>query len=244
MALQLAPLSRPACLSDQVVTSIQTQIATGRLAPGTRLPSEVILAESLGVSRPVLREGLARLRADGFVTSRRGAGLVVADRPGLGTFKLPGTAGAPSEQSSELFELRLIVECAAAELAAQRRSDEDLDGIQSALAAVDRALVTGDNGAAADEAFHLAVARASGNGQLARFAEFLGASFTLTRAPAWTSEGQARGAPRAAQAEHVEIFEAIRAGAGTEAAAAARRHLMQSAARNGVALPRSVEGSP
>jgi GntR family transcriptional repressor for pyruvate dehydrogenase complex len=244
MGLPFAPLDRPLRLSDQVVQSIRAQIEAGALAPGTRLPSEVVLAHTLGVSRPVLREGLARLRADGFLTSKRGSGIVVADQPGTSSFRIAAEPGDETTANlAELFELRLIVEVSSAELAAERRSAADLLLLERALAAVSTAIAAWTDGADADAAFHAAIARATANAQLARFVSFLGAAFAATRRPSWTPEGHKTGKPAEAQAEHEIIFAAIRDGDARAAGRAAREHLERSAVRTGLRGARLSPGT-
>lgn len=238
MAVSFGPLNRPLRLADQVVEAIRAKIEDGRLPPGTRLPSETVLAGTLGVSRPVLREGLARLRADGFLSGAKGNGVMVAAHPGGTTFRLPADAGAGRRGTlQDLFELRRIVEVSAAELAAARRNAADLAALDAALARVQSALDDGVDGADADHAFHVAIARASGNQQLARFVMFLGNAFSATRVPSWTPEGRAAGKAAAAQAEHVAILAAIRAADPAAAGLAARLHLERSAARTGLPDP-------
>src|SRR5436190_16861473 len=70
-------------LSFSVRDEIAARIASGRVAPGTRLPAEPELAEELGVSRATLREALRSLEEDGFVTRTRGAGTYATRRPRL-----------------------------------------------------------------------------------------------------------------------------------------------------------------
>ena len=76
----LLPL-RQARLADQVYELLLLQIARGAYRVGTRLPSEPQLCTDFGVSRPVVREALARLRVDNIVRSRRGSGTWVEREP-------------------------------------------------------------------------------------------------------------------------------------------------------------------
>ena len=70
-------------LSFSVRDELAARIASGRLAPGAKLPAEPELADELGVSRPTLREALRSLEEDGFVTRTRGAGTYATRRPRL-----------------------------------------------------------------------------------------------------------------------------------------------------------------
>ena len=70
-------------LSFRIRDELASRIATGRIAPGSKLPAEPELADELGVSRPTLREALRSLEEDGFVTRTRGAGTFATHRPRL-----------------------------------------------------------------------------------------------------------------------------------------------------------------
>src|SRR6478609_5174144 len=74
----LRPLLPARNLTSEVVTRIAIEIRSGRLQPGTRLPTEQKLMAAMGVSRTVVREAVAALRADGLVTTRQGSGAFVA----------------------------------------------------------------------------------------------------------------------------------------------------------------------
>src|SRR5690606_8438842 len=67
--------------SDQIYEQILRGIVNGEMTEGQRLPSEQSLANAYGVSRPVVREALARLRADGIIVSRHGSGSYVRHQP-------------------------------------------------------------------------------------------------------------------------------------------------------------------
>ena len=148
-------------LSDQVYEKIFERIVTGEFPGNSRLPSEAELVRLFGASRPVVREALARLRDDGVVVSRQGSGSYVKRRPDDAVLRF-----APLGSISDIqrcFEFRVVVEGAAAALAAQRRSDDDLKALRDSLDALELCLTTGELGVDADEAFHQAVCRASKN---------------------------------------------------------------------------------
>jgi GntR family transcriptional repressor for pyruvate dehydrogenase complex len=227
-------IARPRGLAEQIVRALQTRIESGELAPGARLPTEQALGERFGVSRAVVREAIARLRADGYVATRQGAGAFVSGEPGRASFRLPAEGELDAAELVQLFELREAVEVATARLAAERRTRADLAAIRRALDAVSRAIDEGTDGVAADGAFHRAIAAAAHNGHLQRFVEFLGFHFAETRRPAWTEAGRRAGRPHAAQREHERIYAAIERGDAAAAACAAIAHLQGSAARLGV----------
>ncbi|HPG71585.1 MAG TPA: FCD domain-containing protein [Syntrophales bacterium] len=215
---------------------LDSRIRSGAFAPGERLPTEARLSEEFDVSRTVVREAIARLKAEGLVESRQGAGAFVARRLGAGIFRMgPGLAEA--DGALDIFELRLIVEVAAAERAALRRTPEQLEAMGSALARMDMALDRGEDGATADDDFHCAIAAASGNPLIGRFVAFVSQEFSASRAPTWSAEGVSRGLAGAAQDEHRAVFDAIAAGEAEAARQAAQRHLLSAAGRLGVVLP-------
>ncbi|MBU0798684.1 MAG: FadR family transcriptional regulator [Alphaproteobacteria bacterium] len=158
----VAPL-RQSKLADQLYEQIMLQIVNGSLAIGEKLPSEAQLCQLFAVSRPVVREALARLRADNVIASRRGSGTYVQSRPAADLVRL-----APSGVLAELlrcYEMRVALEGEAAYLAAQRREKEDLVAIEQALDYMNSQLGSGDDeqGAEADFNFHMAIAAATKN---------------------------------------------------------------------------------
>lgn len=215
---------------------LDRRIRSGAFAPGERLPTEARLSEEFAVSRTVVREAIARLKADGLVESRQGAGAFVARPLGAGVFRM-GSGLAEAEGAHEIFELRLIVEVAAAERAALRRTPEQLEAMAAALARMEVALTRGEDGAMADDDFHCAIATASGNPLIGRFVAFVSQEFSASRAPTWSAEGVAGGLAGAAQDEHRAVFEAIAAGDAELARQAAQQHLVSAAGRLGVVVP-------
>ena len=158
----LSPLDPPGNLAEQVMARLANDIRSGRLAPGARLPTEQALTSALGVSRTVVREAVAALRADGLVVTRRGSGAYVAD-PAAGPFRIAAPKAAALSDVLEVMELRLAVEVEAAALAAERANRRQVGVIRTAWRAIDRALQGGEGAVAEDFAFHRAIAEATGN---------------------------------------------------------------------------------
>jgi len=225
---------RPSGLSADLGAELEARIRGGQYAPGSRLPTEMGLAEEFGVSRAVVREAVARLKADGLVESRQGSGMSVAQRPASGSFKLPA-AILSDEGLTHIFELRALVETGAAELAAKRRTPAHLATMFAALQGMGEAVRMGADGAEDDDAFHQAIAAATGNPEIRRFIDFLSGQFSESRRPTWNEEGHRSGRARAAQSEHERIYAAIAAGDPVMARQAASRHLYQAASRVGAA---------
>src|SRR5215472_1936506 len=166
----IAPVARQSVV-DAVADRLRGEILSGRLRPGTRLPSERELSLALGVNRLTLRASLARLEALGLITTRHGAGTVVAswrERAGLemlGTLvkglKIADPAWHELVRSS--LEIRRILAAEAVALAAERHTAEDIDAI-TACAQVMREHVDDPVAfARVDLAFMRAVCKASRN---------------------------------------------------------------------------------
>ena len=119
-------------LSDRVYGDIVDRIIQREFGEGERLPSEEQLASYYGVSRPIVREALARLRDDELIRSQRGAGSFVQRRPERAMLEF-----APLESLADIqrcFEFRIAVETEAARLAAIKATDEERVALAQALA--------------------------------------------------------------------------------------------------------------
>ena len=159
--LEARPLPRSARLADRLYEQILEQIVSGNLEKGSRLPPEAELCRLFDVSRPVVREALSRLQADGLVRSRQGSGSYVQQRPSPEFLKLapPGSVA----DVLRCYELRICLESEAAALAAARRTGRHLTRIKNALAELERILGTNELGIEADVEFHKSFVAASGN---------------------------------------------------------------------------------
>jgi DNA-binding FadR family transcriptional regulator len=150
-------------LSDRVYDYVLGQIIVGIFPVNSRLPPETKLADQLGISRPVVREALERLRDDGLIASRQGAGSFVMRRPAA-----PVCDFAPLTSVADIqrcFIFRIAVEGEAAALAARDHDSEGLRRIRDALELLDKIVEegTGTLGAEEDIAFHRTIAEATGN---------------------------------------------------------------------------------
>jgi GntR family transcriptional regulator, transcriptional repressor for pyruvate dehydrogenase complex len=227
------PLPLPRSLSHQIAERIAREIAGGDLAPGTRLPTEAEMVASMGVSRTVVREAVAALRADGLVVTRQGAGAFVAGDLERRPFRL-ALDGLPSVAAVlDVMELRASVEVEAAGLAATRGAASARRRVARALAAIDAALKRGESAIDEDFAFHRAIAEATGNAQFPHFLEYLG-RFIIPRqsirVSAHLPEGQ-RAYLETFQREHAAICDAIQRQDAAAARHTMRAHLVKSQER-------------
>lgn len=164
-------------LTQHVMEALVDQISSRRLRPGDKLPSEREMIAQFGVSRTVVRDAIARLREQGLVESRQGAGVFI--RAGM----LPPSSNASIATLSaivETIEVRAAIEIEAARLAAMRGSPAQMAEIGQKWDALLHAKTAAD-AEAADLAFHLSIARATNNSRFVEFFDFLG-SRTIPRA--------------------------------------------------------------
>jgi GntR family transcriptional regulator, transcriptional repressor for pyruvate dehydrogenase complex len=220
-------------LFHEIAERIAAEIIGAKLPPGARLPTEQQMATAMGVSRTVVREAVAALRADGVVTTRQGAGAFVATEIGRRPFRL-AVEGLPSIRDViDVMELRQAVEVEAAALAAGRASPASVREIGQQLSAIEAAIEHGESAVDEDFAFHRAIAAATDNPQFWWFLDYLG-RFIIPRqsirVAAHQGEGQ-RVYLQMIQREHRAIFTAIEARNAAGARRAMRRHLSNSQTR-------------
>lgn len=237
----LSRIHRPPRLSEEVSSELEARIQRGDYAPGAQLPTEKVLSETFGVSRAVVREAIARLKADGLIETRQGSGAFVAANPKSLNFRI---APGGEEGLLHIFELRTMIEATVAELAARRRNDADIAAMRACVRRMDDALAAGTDGSEADDDFHLAIAAATHNQYVLRLAEFLGRQFSESRRMAWVDHPRGTESPREAQREHMALLEAIAAGNPVVARAAAHTHLRGAAERVDIDLPADLGGNP
>ncbi|KAB2875677.1 MAG: FadR family transcriptional regulator, partial [Bauldia sp.] len=129
------PLRAPRNLTSELASRLSEEIVAGKLAPGTRLPTEHELMRSFGVSRTVVREAIAALRSEGLVETRQGSGAFVAADSRRRPFRIDPEGLESVEQVLDVLELRICIEVEAAGLAAERRSTADIATIDAISAA-------------------------------------------------------------------------------------------------------------
>lgn len=159
---------------NQVAEEIRLSIESGRYATGEKLPSERELARLYGVARPTLRLALSSLEDRGYVQSRIGSkgGWFVTNLR-LPTAEWRQRMRDNVDDLDDMLDFRIALESQAAALAAERRSQSQLEEMAEALERIRR--IGGDGQVtsskatelrAADTAFHEVVARAARNTRL------------------------------------------------------------------------------
>jgi DNA-binding FadR family transcriptional regulator len=189
------------------------------------------LIAATGVSRTVVREAVAALRANGLVVTRQGVGAFVAEtvrRP----FRIEFDELRSLREVLEVMELRTGIEIEAAGLAAERATPAQLRRITECFEELGAIVRRGESAVDQDYAFHCSIAEATGNPQFKRLLEYLGRFMiprhTIKGGPGLTPD---RAYLEKVQVEHRDIITAIRQGAIPQARAAMRRHLLNSRKR-------------
>jgi DNA-binding FadR family transcriptional regulator len=210
-------------LHGAIAHKLGTAILSGHYSPGDILSGEVAFSEALDVSRSAYREAVQVLTAKGLVESRPKAGTRVLPRSRWNLLDPDVLAWAFAGEPDigfvrGLFELRAVVEPAAAAFAAERRDRSDLKTMKDALGAMRRHTLATEAGRAADREFHDAILQATRNDALAVLSASIGAAVT------WTTQykQRARALPRNPIPDHVRVYDAIAAGDAPAASAAMR----------------------
>lgn len=205
---------RLATASGEVADRIVTAIALGEYLPGHRLPPERKLAAAMGVSRPSVREALARLDGSGILDIRRGrsGGAYVRSRWGAASAGAIRNALLPRwHEFEQLLDLRSLIDDIVGRVAAERATPEQRKKIGRALERYRQATDPADE-QAADAAFHGAILAATGNPQLGQLSRSLlaGTSIAIPFEPWPPEDGLDRAGYLRALSDHEAIYQAIR----------------------------------
>ncbi len=230
MSLKLDKVNRGPHLSTLVASSISREIAQGRLNPGDQLPTEQELAQTFGVSRNIVREAIARLRAEGLVWSQQGRGAFVSAQSDAPVLRLDLGPVQDNAAFASLFELRGLLEVEASALAAARRDTDDLAALSEALEKMRQAAYGSRAWLEADLAFHQAIATATRNDYIAQCLS----AVSQRVGDSILASGHQRASGELADmtlGEHQAILSAIESGDEAEARGAMAHHLKQAAGR-------------
>jgi GntR family transcriptional repressor for pyruvate dehydrogenase complex len=215
----------------RVARQLESAIEEAGLRNEPRLPPERELALTLGVSRSTLREAIQRLIATGAIDARHSRGLFIRRAPPASDMLEPSMFGETAASRRDTLEFRLVVECAAARLAATRAADSDLRELQTLLQRMTDAVHARDveAEALADAHFHLALVRASHNRMLATLCLNAGSTLRSHIARntllASASEDESHRLATARLAQHRAIYDAISAHRPHRAAEAMQTHI-------------------
>lgn len=228
-----APLRRRGrTLAEEVVQALGEDIRQGQLKPGDKLPTESEIMATMGVSRTVVREALSRLQASGLVETRHGIGTFVLERPAEAPspFRIGPDALGTAMDVMAMLEFRVSVEAEAAGLAAARRTDAQLAAMRQALDELKHGADAGNDAVESDFAFHLAIARATGNRYFTDLMGHLG-TMVIPRSRLQVNTPERVQYLERVSIEHENIYDAIERRDPDAAKAAMRMHLTNSRER-------------
>lgn len=223
-------LIRAPLLADKLADRLRREISAGRYKPGERLPTERELAEAYGVSRPIVREALGRLKQDDLIVSRQGSGAFVAEGS-INVFRLEPFDALNPVEVKNIVELLTAVESAASAHAAVRRTKAQLAAIRGRLQDMDKAIARGLPGIDEDVAFHRAIIEATGNPVFRDMLDFLDGRVRSFIRTARTNSARFAGLTHQVQTEHAAILKAIADRDADGARKAAADHLGNALAR-------------
>jgi DNA-binding GntR family transcriptional regulator len=208
--------------TDRVYDAIYAAVIDHRLPPGARLREEE-LAQTFAVSRTLVRQALHRLAQDGVVVLRPNRGAQVAE--------------PTREQGAHVFDARRVVECDVVRRLAGRLDREQQRTLREIVAAESRAIAAGDHREAIrlSGAFHVALARMSGNPVFVRMLEELLPTTSLLMALY-----KAPGEPMCVAHSHRAVLAALETKSAPAAATEMRRHLNEIERALDAPLPRAA----
>ncbi|MEC8553372.1 MAG: FadR/GntR family transcriptional regulator [Planctomycetota bacterium] len=221
--MQIEAIERQQTTADLVVERIARVIKEQKLSSGERLPGEHELVEQLKVSRPVLREALARLQSMGLVDIQRGRGTFVGNRTSLAncvTLLRSAVIISPQELRSYV-ELRTAIEVQAARQAAELATDDDITELTSLLKQLDDEALPYPDALELDFQFHRKLIDMAGNPLMQNMIEVI-YEFVLTQMVLTTPSQRENALGRKL---HKSILRAIRERNPDAAANAMQQHM-------------------
>jgi DNA-binding FadR family transcriptional regulator len=219
---------------ELVAAQLRRMIVLGELTEDEQLPSESVLMEQFGVSRPTLREAFRILEAEGVITVRRGV-------RGGARVQVP-TVDAAAQQAglllqyrgtllSDVYDVRTILEPAAARLLAERRTDGDIERLETALEVQRESLRDERASGIADASFHQLIIELCGNEALQMMASMVGhiireGDRAFVETHDWETE---RELAEIALKAHAKLVDLVKRRKGVEVEEHWKRHLGESA---------------
>ncbi len=214
----------------RVAGELVARIADGSWRAGERIPGEHALARRFGVSRPTVREAIGMLSARGLLHVRPRSGTYVAGEISSGEMKaLTDLISVDPGRIWELLEIRRIVDTAAAELAAARRSEEDLQRLQELARSPGlrspRELIEQPEGGRAYGRFFALLARATGNGLFEHLVCSVAASLRRALPYSRLLLAEVEGAASTIRTQLLDILDAVERGDSEDARSRTAEHL-------------------
>lgn len=196
---------------------------------GQKLPSEQELAKNFGVSRNIVREALKLLKERGLVTSRTGDGSYISKpEPQALTNLLSRILVMNNIDAKAVYEMRVMLECNACLLAAERATEEDLQSLVAINKEMEEKQHALETRVDLDLQFHARIAEISGNALLSIFVK----SMTHLRRAMIRQAIQSDGGSQDGIEYHERIIGALQARDGRQAETIMRKHLEESMRRH------------
>lgn len=221
-------------LTNELADTLRAEILSGKLNLGEKLPSSKFIEENAGVSRSVVREAVAQLKAEGLVESKHGVGVFVTSKTPKQAFVIQDKEFESIIDSIQILELRMPVECEIAARAAASRTDAQMKKINECMKKMEETIAHGVESANDDLNFHLAIAEATENPYFSRFIKYIGNGMVPSRMLVTinTSEAEIDAFYTVIQEEHRQIAKAIENESPEMAGASMKAHLSASIKRH------------
>ncbi|MCI2285395.1 FadR family transcriptional regulator [Colwellia sp. MSW7] len=221
-------------LTNELVKSLRDEIQSGTFKTGDKLPSSKVIENQAGVSRSVVREAIAQLKAEGLVDSRQGVGVFVTSIQPNKSFKIDSSEFESIHDAIQILELRMSVEAEMSGMAAKNRTDEQMENILTCMQAMEVKIAAGEVAIIEDFAFHKSIAEASGNPYFLRFIDYIGSGVIPAREiiTKYEKDSGSDGLLIVIQEEHRQIARAIQSQDSELAKASAKAHLSNSIKRH------------
>ncbi len=213
-------------ISDEIIEQFKTLLSIGELKPGDELPSEREMAESIGVSRPPLREALNALQAMGFIEIHPRSKILVkslTEKPVEDALSL--LIADDPEKFFELLDIRRAMESWASFNAAKKATESDIARLEQIIARDQENLRNNREDAKTDADFHVSIALAAHNTVLSHLTascyNILWSTQKMSREQLFRKKENKQ---RIAE-QHMRIFRAIKSRNPDQASREARRHI-------------------
>ncbi len=219
-------LTSRSALYETIADKIERLILTEEMQTDSKMPSEQYLADSFGVSRPVIREALKLLRERGLITSRQGAATVITEPcTDVLARNLNRIILMKNVTPMQVYQIRMVLEMMSIHQAAERFTEKDIEELCELNGDMIKSKSDRTLRAELDMAFHKRIADIAENPLLSMMLDAVG---TLMQ-PLIISNLEKLGDADKGDESHRQIIEAIRSGNGELASGVMKDHLTSSA---------------
>lgn len=195
---------------EVILDQFKDLLMTKKLKIGQRIPTEMELSETWGISRTSLREALKVLNVLGIIEAKAGEGTIIkqADPENLKNI-MSLVALSRGIDTVELYEVRTVIEMYSVRLAAMRRTDEDLAALKQHLAKMEHDYVNKELEIESDFYFHRSIVEASKNKILIMLMEMISGLLEEQIRETRSKLASSVGTLKQFQKQHWDIFRAI-----------------------------------